>query len=133
MRIEILIMLLVVHYLADFVFQRRADAEEKHKSVLALLSHCSWYLFITYFLIMFIMPIFVAISQIESLYLTDGLEISTYSLCLVVLHFATDYFTSKISHNFYEQKKIKYFWATIGADQLLHQIQIIVLGYLFFG
>lgn len=41
-------------------------------------------------------------------------------------HFVIDYFTSRYSAKQYEANNESKFWATIGFDQYLHQIQILL-------
>jgi hypothetical protein len=49
--------------------------------------------------------------------------------CLIngVLHFATDYISSRISSKFWVSEQRAYFWWTIGFDQFLHQTTLILL------
>ena len=41
-----------------------------------------------------------------------------------ILHWITDFFTSKISKYFYLKNDLYHFWVIIGLDQLLHAITL---------
>lgn len=92
------------HYIADFILQRRVDAENKWHSI----KHLGIHIF-TYWIAMTFM-----------LYIWFGAIAMPLVLINVLLHLIIDFITSKISHSFYERGEIKAFWDTIGFDQLLH-------------
>lgn len=93
--------ILAIHYVADFVFQTNYQATNKSKSLKALSSHIGIYT-------LCLLPFGIA-----------------YALLNGGLHFITDFFTSKMSARFYAKKQIEYFWATIGADQLIHGLCLV--------
>lgn len=97
----------LVHFIADFIFQSRWQAENKSKDNFALASHI-----MTYTLIMFIMllPFFGIMGS------------SFYALVNGLLHFITDAISSQASSKAYQEKNMKKFWMVIGADQLVHQL-----------
>lgn len=101
--------ILVFHYIADFICQTRYMGRNKSKSIKALASHIlSYGLVLSGFCCMF---------NIFNWY---------FILINVILHFVTDFITSKMSSYCYknmEKDRDKYeymFWAVIGFDQLIH-------------
>jgi hypothetical protein len=110
-----LILILFVHFLADFVFQRRKVGNNKHKSILFLAEHCFVYLII--FLCLLIS-------------FFDCIPIAIFSLINFGLHFIVDFITSKLSYYFYRRMNSeKKFWTTIGFDQFLHVAALIITAY----
>lgn len=95
-------LVLVSHFLADFVLQTRWMAENKSKSDRALLIHIIEYgLVTTLVLVPFgVSPLFVAMNT--------------------SMHLGVDAITSRLSSHYHQQKRTKAFWVTIGADQTLH-------------
>ena len=94
--------LLLMHFIFDWRLQSREIAENKSKSVKALLHHVKIY----------------------------GCGLATFTICWQVsilwfvinlfVHFATDYVSSKISSHLYKNKEFTQFWNMIGLDQLIH-------------
>lgn len=110
-----LVYVFLLHYFADFVCQTNWMALNKSKSNLALGTHI-----LVYSLVMLVglhvALIFHAMSYIWLFVLING-----------VLHFVTDYVTSRISSHFWVAEQRSYFWWTIGFDQWIHQATLIIL------
>lgn len=127
--IEILL-IIFIHWVADFIFQAEEWATNKSKSFKALVKHTAMYSFIWYLVIFgfaicgnhFNGP------SIEELGWTPWMI--TFPLITFVFHTLTDYFTSKIvSRKFANQEygsPIPNFGAftVIGFDQVLHYVQL---------
>lgn len=92
--------ILLIHWFADFVLQRREWAENKSKSIVALSKHCAIYS------ICFIVFGFVF-----------GLS---YWLINSVSHFVIDFITSKCTTKLYNKGDYHNFFVVIGFDQFLH-------------
>lgn len=110
--------LFILHWLSDYVWQSRKNADAKWNDVRALVDHVSMYVLpFTVFVYMYA-PTFAA-----------GWMFVNY---LWLSHLAVDYFTSKATHKYYEQKNYKMFFVVLGADQLLHILTFFVLlnGYI---
>jgi len=101
-----LIVILILHFLADFVMQDDKTATKKSKNNLILARHC----------FMYALPFF------------------WFGWKFVVLaglsHFAIDYVTSRVTSYLYLKQERHYFFVTIGFDQLLHTLSLIAL-YVF--
>jgi hypothetical protein len=106
------IYLMFAHYVGDFLLQTAWMANGKSKSILPLTVHISVY---TLTLILFGLPLYFIgfLSGFWSWYV---------AFCILngLLHFATDFITSKISSKAYAEGNIRKFWAVIGFDQFIH-------------
>ena len=107
--IEVILIILIVHFIGDFVFQLRSDAHAKSSNNLALLRHVGMYSVP----LLIIGPLYAALNGI--------------------LHFMTDYVTSRLSKSFWGKGKEKSFWTIIGLDQTLHMIALFGTYVLIFG
>lgn len=96
------ILIIWIHFLADFVCQTDEMATNKSTSLLYLGLHV-----ITYTLIMCVLGVTFA--------LTNG-----------VLHFIIDYVTSKCTSALWRKNKKHWFFTMIGFDQALH-LTILIL------
>ena len=111
---KILLLIFTVHFLEDFVFQYSKMATGKSKSLKWLSIHVGVYALVS------------LISLVSIFIYFDNISIAIYWWCTnVVLHFIVDFFTSKITSKFWEQKNMRFFFVMIGFDQLLHAICLI--------
>ena len=101
-----LLLICVVHFLGDFVFQSSKMATGKSKSIKWLSIHVGSYYH------NFLFGFYWWIAN-------------------VILHFVVDFFTSKITSRFWEQKNMRFFFVMIGFDQLLHAICLISTFFIF--
>jgi hypothetical protein len=102
---EVLI-LLTLHFIADFILQSNNMATNKSKSNYWLSYHVGVYTLV--------------FSMVNPLYaLVNG-----------ALHWITDYLTSRVASYFYVKDDRRYFFITIGFDQLVHSITLITTYYL---
>lgn len=111
-------LLLVVHWVADFVMQTHWQASNKSKRMDALVRHVGTY---------------TAVLTVASVALfgIDGLPFAAVN---GGLHFATDYVTSRASSKLWAKQDWHNFFVVIGLDQLIHQLTLaatlwIVLSY----
>lgn len=103
--LNVVIGLFVLHFLADFVFQSNKMAQNKSSSNFWLGAHV-----LVYTLFMFPIGIIFAI--------VNG-----------ILHFTTDYFTSRLSKRMWNEKKVHEFFVVIGFDQMVHMISLVLTYY----
>ncbi len=100
------VILLAVHWIADFVCQTHWQASNKSKNNDALARHVLTY---TGFLFVAAVVLF-------------GLEMALiFTAINGGLHFITDYFTSRWSSKLYAKQDWHNFFVVIGFDQLIHQ------------
>lgn len=105
-----ILMILLIHWLADFCLQ--TDEQAKRKSVEGeyLFYHC-----FTYSLVW----LFFSSIILESLKLGAIFAFVTY-----VTHTGIDFFTSRISKPFWEKNDTHNGFVVVGFDQILHYIQL---------
>ena len=97
------LILLIGHWVGDFVLQSASMATNKHKSIKWLLLHV-----LVYTLVLLL------VSQ-----LTFSWQVGLgYAVFNGGLHLVTDFFTSKLAAKF--QEKPRLFYTILGFDQLVH-------------
>lgn len=121
--VYIVLYILFLHFLADFIFQTDKMAKGKSKNWGDLLNHT-----ITYSCMLWLgLGIVEFIRLIYNNNPTDINYLPMYfGLITFVFHTAQDYITSRINSKLWEQKKVHMFFVSIGFDQLLHFIQLIL-------
>ena len=127
MEISIFIAILLLHWVADFLLQTDQQAVNKSKSMYHLLDHT-----LTYSLLWFLpVSIFALVTghrTEEALLL--GLKFSAITF---VAHTITDFFTSRLNAKLWAKKDMHYFFVSVGFDQILHYVQLILtVKYLLF-
>ncbi len=95
--------LIWLHFIADFVLQTREMATKKSSDLYWLSCHVTVY---TITFMLFFGPIFA---------LMNG-----------VLHFVTDFITSRLTTHFYKKENMQMFFTTIGFDQAIHASTLIL-------
>jgi anaerobic C4-dicarboxylate transporter len=104
--------LLALHWIADFVLQTHWQATNKSKNNEALAAHVG-----SYSLALLIGSALIFGQSAAWLY---------FVAINAVLHFATDYFTSRASSRLYAKQDWHNFFVVIGFDQLIHQATLAV-------
>jgi len=120
-----------IHWFCDFVIQSRFEAENKSSSNMALFSHVIDYTTGFAVSLLFVGVIlsfgdsFVAIRYVDKCF--------QFLFVIALLHFVTDYFTSRLNKFLWSSGRQHDFWIRIGADQLFHSIQLFLTWYFVFG
>ena len=104
---------LIAHYIGDFFFQSRDIATSKSSSNLSLSIH-------------------VAIYTATILAFSFLVDFTSYQRSVFVIynglvHFLTDYTTSRITTAAYKKGDMTKFWDTVGFDQFIHIYTLYVL------
>jgi hypothetical protein len=101
-----LVALLATHWVGDFVLQTNYQAANKSKRLDALSLHVATYMATLFVasLILFGLTLAIAFTVING-----------------GLHFATDYFMSRVLSKLREKQDLHPFFIVIGFDQLIHQ------------
>lgn len=120
--IIIVLSILFIHWIADFVCQSEEMSLGKSKSWDPLLEHA-----FTYSAIWVLPSMFYGVLT-HSDY-TVG-HIIWFSPITFVCHTATDYYTSRVNAQLWDQKKTHQFFVSIGFDQFLHFTQLFLTFYL---
>lgn len=108
MPLIMLFLILGTHFIADFTLQTDEMAKNKSKSNQWLLRHVCIY---TLCFVWTLSPIFL--------------------LYTGVMHFLTDYVTSRWSSKLWKEEKVHDFFVVIGLDQFIHQVTLIWAFYYF--
>jgi hypothetical protein len=129
--------IIVIHYIADFIFQDGDWAVNKSKSVKPLLAHTTMYTFVWFVSIGLICRI--TSSDVDTAYFTNTQCINLIFLfppITFIFHTITDYYTSKITSKMYENGNfgsripVFGFFSMVGFDQVLHYAQLFLTYYL---
>ena len=114
----LLIIMFIMHWVGDFVFQTRKIADNKSKSIKYLTQHV--FLYMCTFT-----PMVFAIGF--------GTEFLWFIFLLFSTHWITDFITSKFTRYFWRKKNIRAFFTTVGFDQLIHAVTLFWLAHKFMG
>lgn len=99
--LSVLCILIVMHFFADFVLQSDSVAKNKSRKNRVLLWHVTLY-------------------SLPFLYFGW-----LFALVNFILHFVTDYISSKITKKLWAQKQTHWFFVTIGFDQMIHLLCLV--------
>lgn len=115
--LELVILILFIHWVADFVCQTHWQATNKSKNDLALVCHVASYTAVWTIPILILFH-FAAVPALHFLFIT------------FFAHFWTDYFTSRWTSKLYAKGDFHNFFVVIGFDQILHYVQLFGTLYL---
>lgn len=105
----ILLALLIAHWLADFVLQSHHMASNKGKDNYVLTTHVA---------------IYSAVMWLAACVLVVNVVPGEFALFLFATHWATDYFTSRLTSKLWAHQDWHNFFVVVGLDQLFHHVQI---------
>lgn len=106
---SLFILILVIHFLADFGLQTHEQAINKSTSILWLLRHTYVYTLIWFMVCLSLMPLLSAL-------IFAGITFAA--------HTVTDYITSRIAKKFFDKQDLHNGFVVIGMDQVLHYLQL---------
>lgn len=123
MNLTVIFTIIIMHFIADFIFQDEVWALGKSKKLAPLLKHTSVYS------IMWIIPMFFLFwGEVHPTMIFVGVTF--------IAHTITDYFTSRVVSKRFDKKHfgspIPNFGAftIIGFDQVLHYVQLFLTYYI---
>ena len=132
MTLTIVLTIIIIHWIADFVFQAEEWATNKSKSNVALYKHVMTYSTIWLFASLFLLGV-ARPAETTEWYVYSSILFFMLTFCC---HFITDYITSRIVSRKFANKEygspIPNFGAftIIGFDQVLHYGQLFGTYYL---
>lgn len=103
----LIISILFAHFIGDFILQSDEMAINKSKDNKVLLEHAGIYM-LPFYPLCFIFDVSIVWIIVNSF-----------------LHYVVDWGSSKLTSKLYQEHKRHWFFVTIGADQLIHQILLI--------
>ena len=112
----IVISILIIHWFADFILQTDEQAKNKSHSLEALTKHV-----LSYTIPWMVFCLFAFKPDPAGPILAIQFIIVTFSC-----HWVTDFFTSKINSKLWKDGKVHLFFVSIGFDQLLHFVQLLL-------
>jgi len=115
-----IIILIFIHWVADFLLQTQSMAMNKSKNNRWLLAHVT---------------VYSASWFVVGMFMFDLLPVVLFTVSTFICHFITDYMTSRWTSSLYKQGKFygfPGFFSVIGFDQFLHYLQLI-LCYEYFS
>jgi hypothetical protein len=107
-----LVFVLLIHFLADFGLQTHDQATKKSTDVIWLTYHVAVYS---------LMWLFATFAYYGDLALA-----LQFSLVTFLVHWITDFFTSRIGKPFWDKGDLHNGFVVIGFDQLLHYVQLVL-------
>lgn len=119
--LKVFLVIVIFHWIADFIFQDERWATTKSKSFKSLIKHTAVYASIWIIGALLMFP--------------ETIQVIYFVLITLVMHTVVDYFSSKIVSKQFNEKKLGGpipnigAFSTIGLDQVVHYIQL-VLTYL---
>lgn len=118
--LETVLLILLIHWFPDFVLQTNYQALNKSSNNKALFMHVLTYSMVTVVLwrIFFNGPLVNILAAFGWIFL---------------LHFITDYFTSRLNTYLYNKKDIHNFFVSVGFDQWLHFTQLFLVFEFYFA
>ena len=96
------ILIIWAHFIGDFILQSDYHAQGKSKNSWILAQHVAMYS-IPFIALGLFIPISIA-----------------WIVFNAIAHFSTDFVTSRITSKLWAEKKVHWFFVTIGADQSIH-------------
>lgn len=119
-------MIIVIHWVTDFVLQSDEDAKGKSKYAKNLLNHTVSYS------VLWFTPLVIYYAVINA-YNTIGFHLAfDFVVITFIFHTITDYFTSRLNAKLWEEKKVHNFFVSIGFDQVLHYVQLFITFYIIY-
>src|SRR5262249_5011115 len=100
------VLLLLAHWVGDFVLQSQWQAMNKSKRLDALALHVA---------------IYAAVLLVAAVTLLGAGRGLGSTLVNAALHFATDFVTSRVTARFWERQEWHRFFVMVGLDQFVHQ------------
>lgn len=111
-----ILLILLIHWLADFCLQTNEQATQKSTDPIQLGYHVC-----TYTIVWFLAAYCISGSWEKA---------SLFAIATFGWHFCTDFVTSRIGKSFWEKKDLHNGFCIVGFDQILHYIQLF-LAYIW--
>lgn len=113
--IWVVLIILLVHWVADFVCQTDYQAKNKSVSNKTLTEHVISYT-----------SIWLSVLMGFGITLNLPFRLMWAIPITFVCHWITDYFTSRLNTSLYKTNRIHEFFVSIGFDQVLHYVQLLL-------
>lgn len=126
--IYVLFGILLIHWFADFVLQTHKQSTNKSKSNYHLTMHVLTYTFFwSICCSTYVWFFYVINTDGEYSMLPHGnMLVILFPTITFVCHWITDYFTSRLNSYLYNKGDVHNFFVSIGFDQILHYVQLLI-------
>ncbi len=111
--VDTVLLILIIHWIADFLLQTDYMASNKSHSMRALLMHVVVYTIAT-----------TVLWRVAGIVAPDAKSIAIVVVLTFVAHTATDFVTSRANAGFWRRQAWRPFFNMVGFDQLLHYGQL---------
>ena len=134
--LKIVLAIILIHWLADFVFQTDKMAKGKSKNWSDLLSHTGTYSFVWLFIggciyLQQFRPYDPEYNKIMNIYWSYWIPRGILFVFITfIAHTITDYFTSRLNSKLWAKGDVHNFFVSVGGDQLLHYTQLLLTYYI---
>lgn len=110
--VNLILLIIFLHFIADFVCQSHWMATNKSKDVVALSAHVVVYTCVL----------------TAGLVIVLGVSYPLFQYCIMngLLHFYVDFVTSRVSSYMWSKGRIHDFFVVVGFDQLVHYFCLIL-------
>jgi len=125
MKVEIILVILFVHWFADFFLQTDKQAKGKSKNWGDLLAHTFTYSTMWIFASCLLIG-YENKGQTTQWYVTHSLLFAGITF---ICHTVTDYFTSRLNAKLWAKRDVHNFFVSIGLDQYFHYVQLFLTFY----
>lgn len=115
---------MLLHWGSDFVLQTDKQAKGKSSSNYWLTQHVGNY---TAAMTLFLGCFLLGAGKF------DIFTLAVFSVITFTCHWITDYFTSRLNKRLWEKGDVHNFFVSIGFDQWLHYVQLIITYKLLIG
>lgn len=109
-----IILIITIHFIADFGLQTDEQAKGKSKDWKLLLQHTFNYS---------VCWVILGVSLYPSWAMFKGF-ILPFAVITFICHTITDYFTSRLNAKLWSEGKTHSFFVSVGFDQVLHYVQL---------
>lgn len=116
-------LIIIIHWVADFILQTDSIAKGKSKNWYDLLNHTILYSLVWLFSVLFLW---------DQTHTFDWIILTTLKFCTItfIAHTIQDYFTSRLNSKLWSAGKTHMFFVSIGFDQVLHYGQLFLTFYI---
>ena len=134
--LKVVLAIILIHWIADFVFQTDKMAKGKSKNWNDLLSHTGTYSFVWLFIggciyLQQFRPYNPEHNKIMNIYWSYLIPRGIlFVLITFIAYTITDYFTSRLNSKLWAKGDVHNFFVSVGGDQLLHYTQLLLTYYI---
>lgn len=126
--VTLFIIMLVVHWLADFIFQTHEMSINKSSSNKWLIKHTAVYTMV-WTVVIALYSVYINVFGYGTV---SFMSMVWFVLITFIAHTATDYIMSREVKKYFDKEDYHNGFVVIGIDQVLHYVQLILTYYLLY-